>query len=428
MSEGRTPSLRFEGFNQEWASHRFGEAFSFLRHNSLSRAQLTRRRTGVRNIHYGDILVKFGSVLDLSAARLPYIRNPKSTGLGDHLRDGDVVFADAAEDATVGKCTEVRAVGETPVVPGLHTITARPSLQFGKGFLGHLLNADAFHDQLIPLMQGTKVSSISVSALSTCSVVAPTVEEQRQIGAFFSELDAVIAHHRARHSKLEQTKVALMQKIFPQGDAGEPEVRLEGFSGAWGTTSLRTFEIRTGPFGSALHARDYVEAGTPIVTTEHFKNGSLPTSGYGIPQVSDSDADRLSAYRLKAGDIVFSRVGSVDINAVVTPGQQGWLFSGRVLRLRLSGICDPEFLHAELQTERVRKSILTRAVGQTMPSINTNILGDTAVRVPPSMSEQRAIGALFAELDSLIAAETAYIGKLSQAKSALLQKMFPRED
>ena len=145
-----------------------------------------------------------------------------------------------------------------------------------------------------------------------------------------------------------------------------------------------------------------MEDGTPIITTEHFKTGTLPDSKKDIPQVSDEDLSRLQNYILKANDIVFSRVGSVDINALITPLQSGWLFSGRVLRVRTANSIDSQYLHFELSTERVKNDVINRAVGQTMPSINTEILKQTKVFLPTQLSEQHGIGQLFTDLDHLI--------------------------
>lgn len=162
------------------------------------------------------------------------------------------------------------------------------------------------------------------------------------------------------------------------------------------------FDIKTGPFGSTLHAEDYVEHGTPIVTTEHFKSGRLPEDARGIPQVNDEDLARLSQYQLQRHDIVFSRVGSVDLNAEVKNEQVGWLFSGRVLRVRPDASIDSTFLHYALSTGQVRSSIIERAVGLTMASINTGILGDTTFVAPSNKGEQSLIGELFTSLEDLI--------------------------
>ncbi len=91
-------------------------------------------------------------------------------------------------------------------------------------------------------------------------------------------------------------------------------------------------DVKTGPFGSALHAEDYVQDGTPIITVEHL--GETGLTHQNLPKVSEKDRHRLFAYSMQEGDIVFSRVGSVDRNAYVTASENGWLFSGRILRLR----------------------------------------------------------------------------------------------
>ena len=183
----------------------------------------------------------------------------------------------------------------------------------------------------------------------------------------------------------------------------EPRCFLGSFDFSWEQRKLGDIsEIKTGPFGSTLHADDYVSDGTPIITTEHIKTGALPRSKNGLPQVSDSDYKRLTAYTLDDGDIVFSRVGSVDINALITPFQSNWLFSGRVLRVRPQTDISSKFLHTRLETESIKTDIRTRAVGQTMPSINTEILKITPLVLPSSAAEQEQIGSYFAALDNLI--------------------------
>ncbi len=152
-----------------------------------------------------------------------------------------------------------------------------------------------------------------------------------------------------------------------------------------------------------LHAEDYVDNGIPIVTTEHFKSGFLPDEKAGLPQVSESDRARLEQYSAIEGDILFSRVGSVDVNAQVTAAQSGWLFSGRVLRARpAASVIRPNYLHYELSTDDVKRSIINRAVGGTMASINTEILEDTEIIFPRSAREQSEIGGFLGNLDHLI--------------------------
>ena len=150
----------------------------------------------------------------------------------------------------------------------------------------------------------------------------------------------------------------------------------------------------------------------PIVTTEHFKSGNLPLSKNGIPQVSEDDYCRLKGYMLETDDIVFSRVGSVDINAHVEHVQQGWLFSGRVLRVRPIKSVNSLCLHYVLSTESVKRDIRNRAVGQTMPSINTPILSNTGIYMSQSEAEQKKIADLLSLIDERISTQNKIIDKL----------------
>ena len=216
--------------------------------------------------------------------------------------------------------------------------------------------------------------------------------------------------------------------MFPKSGELIPEIRFSGFTDDWEQRKLGEFSnIKTGPFGSTLHADDYINDGMPIITTEHFKNGQLPTVKDGIPQVSDNDYSRLSSYILHTGDIVFSRVGSVDINALVTPFQDKWLFSGRVLRVRPYAEVDSMFLHILLETDNVRNDIISRAVGQTMPSINTEILKITSLYLPKDIDEQREIGEYFRCIDLLITLHQRKCDELKEVKRFMLQNMFPQK-
>ena len=150
------------------------------------------------DIHYGDVLIKYGEVLDAGGDRIPRIADDqKASSLScPPLQDGDVVIADTAEDEAVGKCSELRNVEGKTIFSGLHTMPCRPIEVFAPGYLGFYLNSDAFRIQLLPLMQGIKVISVSRSAIEDTDVRYPSLPEQRAIGALFSCLDNLITLHQ----------------------------------------------------------------------------------------------------------------------------------------------------------------------------------------------------------------------------------------
>ena len=158
-------------------------------------------------------------------------------------------------------------------------------------------------------------------------------------------------------------------------------------------------EIQTGPFGSQLHKEDYSSVGTPIVTVEHL--GKRKFTKQNLPLVSDKDKERLSKYILAEGDIVFSRVGSVDRCSYVDDTHTGWMFSGRCLRVRPGKEIWPLYLYYFFCCEGTKQFVRNIAVGATMPSINTKLMGEIPVAVP-DLRIQKSIASILDTIDSKI--------------------------
>lgn len=184
-------------------------------------------------------------------------------------------------------------------------------------------------------------------------------------------------------------------------------------------------EIQTGPFGSQLHKEDYVDVGTPIVTVEHL--GSRVFSEQNLPMVSDADKSRLSKYVLKKGDIVFSRVGSVDRCSFVDQKHDGWMFSGRCLRVRPSEEVEPLFLYYFFCLNATKEFVRSIAVGATMPSINTKLLGEVEV-VCPGIEEQRKIADILSKIDDKIEENQKINENLQQQAQALFTQCYEQAD
>ena len=199
QEQEKRPAIRFRGFTDAWEQREFEKSFSLLQNNTLSRAALSESSGVAANIHYGDVLIKFGEYLDMLQESFPWIKKQADADKfrTSFLQDGDVVFADTAEDKTVGRCCEIRNCGSIMIISGLHTIPCRPVSKFAPGYLGYFLNSAAFHEQLVPLMQGTKVVSISKAALKSTLIRYPSDDkEQQKIGALFRGIDDLITLHQ----------------------------------------------------------------------------------------------------------------------------------------------------------------------------------------------------------------------------------------
>lgn len=184
-----------------WEQRKFGEVFDCtVPNNTLSRAELSYDEGTVLNVHYGDVLIKYGSVLDVQKDDIPRIPHRcREDFNGALLQDGDVIIADTAEDETTGKACEIGNLQGSAIVSGLHTMVCRPRNRMALGYLGYYLNSNAYHYQLLPLMQGIKVLSLSRSNIQKTSVSYPSaMKEQQLIASYFSQLDHLITLHQCK--------------------------------------------------------------------------------------------------------------------------------------------------------------------------------------------------------------------------------------
>ena len=216
IQELLTGKKRLPGFSGEWNEASFADLFDFLPTNVFTRDQMTDTGT-IKNIHYGDILTKYGACLDISNTNVPYLSetvSAKRYSESSYARSGDVIIADTAEDTTVGKCIElVNVCGK--VLSGQHTMLCRPKVSFAPKFLGYYMNADCFHNQMLPFITGIKVSSISKTNVSALRLKYPSlIEEQQEIAAVFSDMDDETEQLEKELTKYQQIKQGMMQELL----------------------------------------------------------------------------------------------------------------------------------------------------------------------------------------------------------------------
>lgn len=242
------------------------------------------------------------------------------------------------------------------------------------------------------------------------------IREQRAIASTLAAIDELITKLERRMAKQQAINQGVMQQLLTGC------TRLTGFAMPWQESTVGAVaDVKTGPFGTALHERDYVARGTPIITVEHL--GEYGINGTDAPMVSVADRRRLRAYLLAEDDIVFSRVGSIDRSARISAQEDGWLFSGRLLRLRLNPAdADAKFMSAQFHSKRFIDSVKAVAVGQTMPSLNTSILSGIEIALPP-IDEQRAIGMVAESLDQELQGLHARLEKARNVRQGMMQEL-----
>lgn len=266
------------------------------------------------------------------------------------------------------------------------------------------------------MTDGSVRGGITWDDLCRIKLPVPSYARQCEIVESYRAITDRIALKRAENDNLEATIQAAFDKAFHDAGVSLPEtiIKQNRVPQGWTDATVGDFaSVQTGPFGSQLHNEDYVESGTPIITVEHMDGKYI--AHRNLPLVSQNDADRLRKYDLHTGDIVFSRVGSVDRAVMVSQHEDGWLFSGRCLRVRPYDPNTGSYFLWWFNQPVIRQLVTASAVGATMPSINTSILNSIRIVFP-----QKDIVTQFCKMaDSLIeiiATNLEEIRKLNDAR------------
>ena len=291
--------------------------------------------------------------------------------------------------------------------------------------------------------------SINTKILSDIPIYFPDLARQREAALTLAQLDDRITLLRETNATLEAIAQALFKSWFVdfdpvrakmEGRAPESmdeataalfpdsleETELGVVPRGWHATTLADLisqsggSIQTGPFGSQLHASDYVENGIPVVMPKDISHRRVQPGS--IARVPPTDADRLARHKLVPGDVIFSRRGDVERHALISETERGWLCGTGCLLIRSGKKWpSPTFLSLLLDAPQSRTWLVQHAVGATMPNLNTGILGSVPVVVPST-----ALLAAFENIVSGLETHRAQNSDTSQTLSTLRDTLLPR--
>ncbi|MBP1466237.1 restriction endonuclease subunit S [Candidatus Chloroploca sp. M-50] len=258
-------------------------------------------------------------------------------------------------------------------------------------YLFYYFLSDRWHSTVARhILIGATVDRIPLTHFPQFEVTIPPPPIQRKIAAILSAYDDLIENNQRRIAILEEMAHNLYREWFVElRFPGHEHVRVvDGVPEGWEVTTLGGISdhvggvIQTGPFGSQLHQSDYKSEGVPVVMPKNLVDGRI--SADGIARVGVEDAARLSRHRLRPGDIVYGRRGDIGRRALVTYREEGWLCGTGSLLLRLGQtVIDPVLLYLYLGKSEVATWISNKAIGATMPNLNTGILKSIVTVIPP---------------------------------------------
>ena len=396
---------------EDWEVAKLRKKFRFISNNTFSRDFLCEDGE-IKNIHYGDVLIKYCSTLDVSQSDIPAINSELLPSYQPKCfaEDGDIIIADTAEDETVCKATELWNIGEKLVVSGLHTMWCRPEQNtFAIKFLGYFMNTSLYHNQVLPLIQGIKVASVSKNAIQGTWLCIPPIEEQCRIASALTSIDNLLDSLDRLISKKRDIKHGTMQQLL------FGKKRLKGFTEPWVEKKLGDVaETASGGTPSRSNI-DYYKGRICWFTTSELTDNYLHDSNEHIT----NEALLCSSAKLfPSGTLLIAMYGA-------TIGRLGVLCTVAATNQACCAIncqkIDTIFLFHLLLLNR--PNIIELGCGAGQPNISQDIVRSLELLVPSSLSEQQAIASVLTSMDNELSALEAKRKKYEQIKQGMMQQL-----
>ena len=398
MENNKTPSIRFKGFTDPWEQRKLGDITE-----SYSGGTPT---AGKKEYYDGDIPFIRSGEISSDKTELFLSEDGLNSSSAKMVKIGDILYA--LYGATSGEVSISKLDGAINQA----ILAIKPYPNYDSQFLMQWLRKSK--ETIIgTYLQGGQ-GNLSGNIVKELLVDMPTYNEQKQIGAYFEQLDHLITLHQRKYNKLLNVKKSMLEKMFPKNGSNIPEIRFKGFTDPWEQRKLGELgEILTGSTPSTSNSAYYSEDGIPWVT---------PTD---INELTISDTPRkLSEEGVKVGRVVPANtilctcIASIGKNALLTVKGS---FNQQINSLTPSAGNDAYFLltESELWSNKMKRM----AASGTMQIVNKTEFSELDTLVP-STDEQKKIGSYFRNLDNLITLHQRELEKLQNIKKSMLEKMF----
>ena len=346
-------------------------------------------------------------MLDVQNDELPFITGrSKDDFKGALLQNGDIIIADTAEDETTGKVCEIVNIQDKDVVAGLHTMVCRPKNKTAEGYFGYYMNSSSYHHQLLPLMQGIKVLSLSKTNVQKTTVKYPKDKaEQQKIADCLRRIDTLITLHQRKYEKLVNIKKSMLNKMFPPNGASVPEIRFKGFTDPWEQRKLEEYlEVSSQKNFEGIYTKEdvlSVSGDFGIVNQIEFQGRSFAgasVANYGV---------------VETGDIVYTKspLKSNPYGIIKANKGKNGIVSTLYAVYKPKQSVNPEFVQIYFEQDARMNNYMHPLVNKGAKN-DMKVSAENALKgqiVFPDIKEQRTISEFFRNLETLITRHQCYI-------------------
>ena len=360
------------------------------------------------NVHYGDVLIKYGSILDVESDEIPYIAAGKESKKQCYLSDGDVIIADTAEDETVGKCTEITNTKNAKIEAGLHTIPCHPRTAYAPMFLGYYMNSPYYHKQLIPLMQGVKVLSVSKSNIGNTLISAPiSYSEQEKIVDMLHLLDCRMRKQQEAIDNLKKYKRGLLYTI----EAGFQDC----------VQYTRLGELFSVQGGFAFKSEFFGGSGNTVIRISDINNGIVSTQNAVSYPLSIKIDER---FIVQKGDLLIAMSGATTGKTGIYNENKKSYLNQRVGKFVCkSETYSLEYLSEILESSSFSKSLKNLLIAGAQPNISPSDIESIPIPIF-NKDVSKHITGLLHKYSLLILQEEKLLASLLQMRKGVAQQLF----
>ena len=400
-----TPAIRFKGFTDTWEQRKLGEVGET--YTGLS---------GKSKDDFGHGSGKFITYMNVFSNPVASSNMTEAIEIDDSqnkVQFGDVLFTTSSETPDEVGMSSVWLENAENTYLNSFCFGYRPTTEYNPYYLAYMLRSSSMRKKITFLAQGISRYNISKNKMMDIEMPIPSIDEQKQIGEYFRNLDNLITLHQRKYDKLTNVKKSMLEKMFPKNGSNVPEIRFKGFTEAW--------EQRK--FGSLLKE---IREKTKIENEDTLLSCAIDGMYLNSELFSHfRGSSNIGYLKVKKNDLILSaqnlHLGNCNVNlrfehGIISPAY-------KVYELVT---CDPFFIQAWVKQDST-KDFFLNASTEGASVCRKNIVWDELYKqtLPiPKLKEQEQIGQYFNELDNLITLHQRELEKLKNIKKSCLENMF----
>ena len=415
MEEKKVPALRFRGFDNAWEQHKVRDLTNVLSASRVHKSEWMEK--GVPFFRSSDVVAAYKGI-ENEMAYISHELFEELANLSGRLEKDDLLITGGG------------SIGVPYIVPDnkplyskdADLIWVKHSEKFASEYLYTYFICQRFRNYIGSISHVGTIAHYTIEQVKNTPVLMPYIDEQREIGSFFSSLNHLISLHQRKLEMLKKVKKSMLEKMFPKNDAKVPEVRFSDFTDAWEQHKVR--DLTNVLSASRVHKSEWMEKGVPF-----FRSSDVVAAYKGIENemayISHELFEELAnlSGRLEKDDLLITGGGSIGVPYIVPDNKPLYSKDADLIWVKHSEKFASEYLYTYFICQRFRNYIGSISHVGTIAHYTIEQVKNTPVLMP-YIDEQREIGSFFSSLNHLISLHQRKLEKLKNIKKSMLEKMF----